>query len=251
MNPEIQFRNQYQPDYSGMNVEEFTFCRMADFRGATQEYHLDLITNQDDAAGVKPAVFFIHGGGFTQPCDKRQAYISLFARDLTKAGYAVVSPDYPLYDDEEQMNAAGGETSAYARASEAIHLAYAWLRGHSKALRLDMRHVSVMGGSAGAMTAFHTIGRYPEDRYEAFVNCWGAPAILPDMRLFPPTLSIHGDADRLVSYHREAAVQEALEKTSVPHRLITLTGQGHTPLGKYPEFMPEILRWLHEAGGAP
>ena len=251
MNPEIQFRDLYKPDYTGLEVTEHVFCRMKDFQGAEKNYHLDLITAA--GAGVQrfPVVIFIHGGGFTQPCDKRQAYISMFAKDLTKAGFAVVSPDYPLFDDAKSLDAAGGEKSAYGRAAEAIHHACAWLSVHAEALHLDMTSVSIMGGSAGAMTAFHAIGNYPEDRYRAFVNCWGAPLTLPDMRAFPPTLSIHGDADQLVSYDREAPVQDALEKAGVRHRLITLSGERHTPLGKYPAFILEVLQWLRSAGGEP
>lgn len=248
MNPEIQFRNKYQPDYSGMNLTEIPFCNMPDYRGNLQVYRLDLITDQQETDPIRPVVFFIHGGGFTQPCDKRQAYISLFARDLTRMGFCVVSPDYPLFDDEQHLASAGGETAAYAKAAEAIHLAYAFLSEKSETLRLDMKHVSIIGGSAGAMAAFHAIGNYPEDHYQSFINCWGAPLTLPETNHFPPTLSIHGDADMLVSYDRESQVQEAFVQAGIRHRLITLPAQGHTPLGKYAEFLPEIRSWLCGSG---
>ena len=37
----------------------------------------------------------------------------------------------------------------------------------------------------------------------------------------------------------------------IMQRLITLPGERHTPLGKYPAFIPEVLQWLRSAGGEP
>jgi acetyl esterase/lipase len=43
----------------------------------------------------------------------------------------------------------------------------------------------------------------------------------------PPTISIHGDADPLVPYTHSVRLQEALQKASVAHELITVPGGGH------------------------
>ncbi|MBQ9007738.1 MAG: alpha/beta hydrolase [Clostridia bacterium] len=243
MNPEAEQRGKYRPDYTGMELTEMPFCEMTDFEGIRHIYKLDLLVKENDTNPRKPAVIFVHGGGFLEPNDRKQAYISLFARDLTNASYAVVSPDYPQFADEEKLNDAGGEPAAYEKAGEAVHRAYRYLRSNAGILGIDPNRISIMGGSAGSMAAFYAIGRYT-DTYRAFINCWGPPLVLPDMRFFPPTLSIHGDADPLVSCDREVPVQNALEKAGVPHKLIILSGQPHTPLGKYREFLPEILEWI-------
>ena len=242
MNPEMQFRR--ATDSTGLQMEEIPFCEMPDFRGQTQTYRLDLIRAEGESGANIPAVFFIHGGGFTQPCDKRQSYISLFSRDLTKAGYAVVSPDYPLFDDDAHRDEAGGEQAGCEKAADAIHRAYQFISEHADQYGLDRENLFVMGGSAGSMAAFYAIACYPEDCYRAFINCWGAPGSLPDVHCFPPTLSIHGDADQLVPFAREITFQEALEGAGVPHELIRLEGQGHTPLMRYPAFISRILEWL-------
>lgn len=67
---------------------------------------------------------------------------------------------------------------------------------------------------------------------------------MPTIKAFPPTLSIHGTDDTLVPYDREAPIQEALKEAGVSHRLITLEGQGHTPLGQYCAFIGDIIAWL-------
>lgn len=43
----------------------------------------------------------------------------------------------------------------------------------------------------------------------------------------PPTISIHGDSDPTVPYAHSVRLQEALQKTGVPHELITIRGGGH------------------------
>lgn len=242
--PEMEFRKKFKPDYSGMTVMEVPFCSMEDHSGTLEEYKLDVITSQDVTSRKLPVVFFVHGGGFLKPNDKRQAYISMFARELTNNGYAVVSPDYPQFDDKQQMAAAGGETAGYSKAAQALHYAYRFVAENGERLNLDASRIAIIGGSAGGWAAFYTIANY-SDPYRAFINCWGAPMVLPSVSDFPATLSIHGTEDVLVPYVLETAAQTALEQAGIDHELITLLGCGHTPLNKFGEFMPVILKFLH------
>lgn len=46
-------------------------------------------------------------------------------------------------------------------------------------------------------------------------------------RTNPPTLLMHGDADRLVSYENSRRMYEALKAAGNDVRLITVPGQGH------------------------
>ena len=245
MNPEIQFRTMFKPDYTGMSLTELEFGTLLDHRGKPQVYKLDLIPPPTLPEKPMPVVFFIHGGAFQQPCDKRQAYICLFARSLTEAGYAVVSPDYPLFDDAEDMKANGGDAAGCAKASEAVHVAYGYLQENAVRLHLDMDKVAIMGGSAGGMAGFFAIADW-QDRYSAFVNLWGAPKEAPDLAKFPPTLSVHGTADKAVLYEWELPIQQRFEELHIPHELITLEGSGHTPLDHMEEFLPQTMKLLAE-----
>lgn len=244
-NPEIEFRTRFSPDYTGMKLEEITFCRMENLSGREQDYRLDLISPQQPAERPRPCILFVHGGGFTQPCDKRQAYISLFARSLTGAGYAVAAPDYPVFDDEAQRDAAGGGMAAVHRAGEAVHLAYRYIQENAAALGIEPEKMALMGGSAGGMTGFYTLAEHA-DSYRAFINLWGSPDPLPPLEGFPPTLSVHGTDDLLVPYKQELPIQEKLSQLGIRHELITLNGAGHTPLARMDEFLPQILDLLRQ-----
>ena len=228
-----------------MLVRELPFAEMEDYGGRREVYLLDLITREKTAESKSPVVLFIHGGGFLKPNDRKQAYISFFAKSLTEAGYAVVSPDYPQFDDEIQFDAAGGQQAGYAKAAKAIHLAFGYLSENADTLGIDADRIAIIGGSAGGWAAFYAIANYG-DSYRSFINCWGAPEILPSVAGFPPTLSVHGTEDALVPYALEAAAQEAFAEAGVEHRLITLQGRGHTPLMDMPVFLPEMLTHLAE-----
>ena len=242
-NPEIQFRTRYQPDYTGMNLTEQPFCQMKDYTGVQHTYKLDIITPQLAHASPLPIILFIHGGGFVEPCDKRQAYISLFARTLTQQGYAVVSPDYPLFADNVALEKAGGEPAGYQKAACAVHQACQYIQEQANAFGLDPDRIAIIGGSAGGWASFYAVAQAPA-MYKAFINLWGTPQILPNVKDFPPVLSVHGTADILVPYQREQILQDGLEQAGGPHHLITLEGSGHTPLDRMQEFLPALLNWL-------
>lgn len=245
-NPEIQFRK-FAPDYTGLKVEEVAFGTVVDFYGKEQEYKMDVIVSEEaDLTASLPCVVFIHGGGFVQPCDKRQAYIPIFAKSLCKAGYVVVSPDYPIFDTGEDREASGLDRGDFGRkAAEAMVVMHDYLMKNAERFHIDMDRMAIMGGSAGGMTSFATIP-VQTGVYKAFVNCWGVPAkaLLPDVSVFPPTLSIHGTADQAVPYENEKPLQDALEEAGIDHRLITLEGCPHTPLMKYDVFGPEVVAWV-------
>ena len=242
-NPEIQFRR-FSPDYSGMRLSTCTYGTFPDLLGRKTECRFDLMLPEKEAAGPLPVVIFIHGGGFVPPCDRRQAYISRIARPITRAGFAVISPDYPVFADEEERDRYSIKACA-APAAAAIHGLRQWLCANGGALGLDISRVSIMGGSAGGMTAFFAIAGY-EDEYRAFINLWGAPDELPALDRFPPTISVHGTADAAVPYENEIPLTREFTARGIQNRLITLEGDGHTPIHRLDVYLPAVIELLKE-----
>lgn len=64
----------------------------------------------------------------------------------------------------------------------------------------------------------------------------------------PPTLLIHGDADRTVPFHQSEIFEAALKKVNVPVKLIRIEGGDHGPdfpgARNVPDYKGEIVKWL-------
>ena len=66
----------------------------------------------------------------------------------------------------------------------------------------------------------------------------------------PPTLLIHGDADDLVPYSLSVALEDALRKSGVATRLVTVPGGKHAPdfggqpRADWPDFFSETVAWF-------
>lgn len=58
--------------------------------------------------------------------------------------------------------------------------------------------------------------------------------------------SVHGDADDVVPFEREAAVQRTLTQQKIPNKFYVLPGCGHTPLSHMADFWPEAMEFLRE-----
>lgn len=243
-NPEQQFRT-FQPDYSGMLVREAAYATLDTYYGGRQDYKLDVITSETVPQNGY-VVMFVHGGAFSQPCDKRQAYICLFARELCAQGYTVVSPDYPLFDDVSEFEQhPENHLRAFHTSSDAVNMAYRFIMAHAEEYGVKPGRAAIMGGSAGGMASVYAVSKAPE-QYFALVPLWGSPTVLPDVTGFPPTLCVHGTEDKAVPISLEEPFAAALEAAGVRHELITLPGMGHTPVMKLPEYMPAILLLLEE-----
>jgi acetyl esterase/lipase len=64
----------------------------------------------------------------------------------------------------------------------------------------------------------------------------------------PPTLLIHGDADRIVPFHQSELMEAALKKVNVPVRLIRIEGADHGPdfpgARNPPDYKAEMVKWF-------
>jgi acetyl esterase/lipase len=199
--------------------------------GYSGDQGLDLYTPAGDRGRDRPAVVWIHGGGFRAGSKANRNVVEL-ATAFAQRGYVAASIDYRLL---AQGVVCGGTPTpapqcagAALAAKEDAQAAVDWLRAHARGLRLDPRRIAVGGTSAGAVTSL-LLGADPASRVGAAVSISG---FLPGgsfARADAPTLFFQGTDDRTIPYTGAKATADAMARARVPVVFETLRGAGHVP----------------------
>jgi acetyl esterase/lipase len=222
------------------------FGSAVDQTGATVTLRLDKYEPAGDTATARPAVVWVHGGGFsggsrTSPEVVEEA--NLFARK----GYVIVSIDYRLWP--------GGCfppttqcLTAITHAKWDAQAAVRYLRANAGALKVDPNRIAIAGTSAGAITALN-VGYGPEDvgtsgnpgfpsTVRAAVSLSGAAVLTTPNRGEPPALLFHGDADQIVQYQSAVNTVNAARNAGLVANFTVWPGEGHVP---YVQHRQQIL----------
>lgn len=188
------------------------------------------------AGGKKPAILLFFGGGFRTGDVSSQVDS---ARFLSEHGYVVAVADYRVLC-RDGVTALAGIADAEA--------ANAWLHHNARKLGIDRKRIVLDGGSAGgllaAMTALHastkdrpaglvlvspvldlTAGVWAKDQSPADAAA-DSPSSLPLERL-PPTLILHGTADRIVPIQSSRAFCARAVEVGRYCRLVEYPGMIH------------------------
>ena len=223
------------------------------FLGAGRKEKLDLYFPSGDFRSNRPAVVFIHGGGFTGG-DKAEYRSASVSADLCRAGYVVVSCNYVLGPKSKE----GVWPRNIADCREAVR----WVRGHAKELGVNPDRIAVAGGSAGGYLALMVglsddktgpggdPGATVSAKVAAVIDLYGvvnfskhgkgdvpgasaaeqAAYLLENQcdRADPPVLILHGTADTTVDIQQSKDMAAALAKAKVAHELIVVDGAPHT-----------------------
>jgi acetyl esterase/lipase len=231
------------------------------FLGANRKEKLDLYFPSGDFRSNRPAVVFIHGGGFTGG-DKAEYRSASVSADLCRAGYVVVSCNYRL----GPMTQAGVWPQNIADCRNAVR----WVRAHAKELGVNPDKIAVAGGSAGGYLALMVglsddktgPGGDPAAKHSAKVSAvidmYGVvnfakrgkgevpgtspaeqAAYFPESQCDaqdPAVLILHGTADSTVDIAQSDDMAKALRSAKVSHEYIVVEGAPHTfdlhPKGK-------------------
>ena len=231
------------------------------FLGASRKEKLDLYFPAGAQRVDRPAVVFIHGGGFTGG-DKAEYRSASVSADLCRAGYVVVSCNYRL----GPMTQAGVWPQNIADCRNAVR----WVRAHAKELGVNPDKIAVAGGSAGGYLALMVglsddqtgPGGDPQAKHSAkvsgVIDFYGVvnfskhgkgvvpgvsaaeqAAYLPENQCDPqdpPVLILHGTADTTVDISQSEDMAKALRAAKVSHEYVVVEGAPHTfdlhPKGK-------------------
>jgi acetyl esterase/lipase len=231
------------------------------FLGAARKERLDLYFPAGSARSDRPAVVFIHGGGFTGG-DKAEYRSASVSADLCRAGYVVVSCNYVLGPKTKE----GVWPQNIADCRNAVR----WVRAYAKELGVNPDKITVAGGSAGGYLALMVglsddktgPGGDPAAKHSAKVSAvidmYGVvnfskhgkgdipgtspveqAAYLPENQCDaqdPAVLILHGTADTTVDIAQSDDMAKALRSAKTSYEYIVVAGAPHTfdlhPKGK-------------------
>ncbi|MCU1454033.1 MAG: Carboxylesterase type [Acidimicrobiales bacterium] len=206
---------------------------------------LDVFEPSGDKVAKRPAVVWVHGGGFSGG-DKGTSLEASYAATFAKLGYVAVNINYRLLS--HGCNGSGGVTTeCYNAAVAAIHdgqAAVRWLRANAAKLRIDPTRIGIGGSSAGAIVATG-VGIWADQpgssgspgfssKVGAFVSISGGVpgGTFVDATDAPGEL-FSGTADPIVPYQWSVDTAKALTKAKVFNVFKPLPGAGHVPVDKY------------------
>ena len=212
--------------------------------GVNQALLLDLYQPTGDTLTSRPAIVFVHGGGFSGG-DKARDVAPLMATEFAKRGYVTVSINYRLIAGPcGGSNLGGACTNAALDAGHDAQAAVRWLRAHAAQYRIDPTRIGISGESAGGITAA-LVGMRGDDPgtsgnpgFSSRVSGWvsisgGLPGGVFASADDAPALLFHGDADRVVPWQWSVDTTKALVGVGVPVFIQSLAGAGHVPFGAY------------------
>lgn len=217
-----------------------------DLNGNPVNLMLDLYQPTGDTVAQRPAVVWVHGGGFC--CgDKGSGPSANLAQEFAHNGYVTVSINYRLLAPNGCTGANGVTSTCFNAAVAAEHDAQAavrWLRANASTYRIDPNRIGIGGDSAGAITAT-AVGLDPQDPgssgnpgYSSAVNAFmslsgGLPGALYASPSGAPGLLFSGTADPIVPFLWSEQTASTLLNDGVPAFLEYWPGAGHDPYGQF------------------
>ena len=231
--------------------DDLVFRTVTDHAGERVDLRLDVYLPAEDERTDRPAILWIHGGGFRPGNDKQQGYIVRIATEFALRGYVCFSCDYRVREDPFSDLA-----GTLRDAADDCRAALIWIGAHAEEFGIRADRVVVGGGSAGGMTAVNLCALEaasgPSEgapAITALVDLWGSPDpssgyLMPVDGRFPPTVIVHGTADQLVPHENSVELAVTLERHGVRNELILIPGAPHTPVAHMDAFADAIARFL-------
>ncbi len=128
--------------------------------GKLTPLRLDVYRPVGDTLAKRPAIIWIHGGGFRMG---DRSHLGAIAAEWAQKGYVTVSISYRLDSRGPCQAVASGGAVRCSKAIEAAQAdaltSVAWLRARATSFKVDPSRIAVGGSSAGAVTAVNVAQR--------------------------------------------------------------------------------------------
>lgn len=231
-----------------------------------EELRLDLYRPKGDDVRKRPAVIWVHGGGFAGG-DKAEGPSPQLARHFARLGYVTASINYRLLAPGGCSGASGVTPECFTAAIEATHDAQAavrYLRANRERFRVDPKRIGIGGESAGAIVSCG-VGVLEDDpgasgnpgpssAVQAFVSISGGlPGGLFVDADSAPGLLVASTGDPLVPYEWSVQTFDALRANGVLAKLTTFEGDEHVPFESHRDLIERqserrLYHWMGVAG---
>jgi acetyl esterase/lipase len=231
-------------------TNDITYGRAPLDDGTQVDLKLDLYQPTGDTAAKRPALVWVHGGGFTSGDKSSGRGKAIF---FARLGYVAVSINYRLLSPDGCGGNPNPTPLCEHAALEAQHDAQAavrWLRANASTYKIDTDRIAMAGGSAGAVTSV-LAATHSEDpgtsgnpghpsNIRAAVSVSGG---MPTNDLIDagdaPTLFIHGTEDRVVPFEWAVQNAAAMYNLGILTVLEPIEGAGHGLPGDYGQLINE------------
>lgn len=217
--------------------------------GQNVDLKLDIYEPATDTAQTRPALLWIHGGGFK--VGSKSGGAPMKVEPWVKRGYVMVSIDYRLWPDNRCQDLQDGQLSAaetalwtqrcndaIAAAQHDAQAAVRYLRKNAATLRIDAGRIGVHGSSAGAVTSMNVAhnasdpGTSGNPGFDSRVAVsLGFSGCQYDLSRIgagdAPIIDLHATKDLAVPYSCGKAAVEASIAAGIPAKQLTYDEQSH------------------------
>src|SRR5262245_25009180 len=193
---------------------------------AGDRVHADV--HRADGDGLRPAVFFIHGGGLVMG---HRMMLPAHLESIRRRGYTIVSIDYRLAPETKLPDIVGDVAAAWS-----------WLRDEAASHGIDRDRIAVLGHSGGGfLTLWSGFGLAPRPAAVVAIAGYG--------RLATPEFTTPSPF-----YSTLPAVDEQIARATVGTRVISQSGPGDSMQffsgrGAFYLFCRQRGIWLREISG--
>lgn len=233
--PPLRYRDEVFSAVTRTN--DVVFGSAVDQTGQTVTLRLDMYAPTGDTAESRPAIVWVHGGGFEQG-ERTSPELVEEANIFAKKGYVNISIDYRLYE--------GGCfpftpqcITAIVHAKHDAQAAVRFLRANAATYDVDPNRIAIAGTSAGAITALN-VAYGPEDvgnsgnpgfpsTVRGAVSLSGAAVATTPHAGEAKALLFHGTTDPLVPYAWATNTVDAAKAAGLEVFLTSWEGAGHVP----------------------
>ena len=227
---------------------DISYGSAVDQTNTTVNLTLDLYEPTGDTVTKRPAIVWVHGGGFGFGSKDSPELVDE-ANYFAQRGYVNVSIKYRLAPGGCVGNVGASCLIGIGHARDDAQTAVRFLRQQAATYRIDTDRIAIGGTSAGAITALNvgygseTPGPGDHQGYSSAVRAVQSfsGAAIPNGPIGPgdaPALFFHGTADGLVPYSWVQSTVAEAKADQLVAILQTWPGAGHVP---YVEHRTQIL----------